>query len=82
VRGAAAVLQWEYRMIDLNDLPRKVDELDLLNDAGDYGWELVAITVNRIAFLRRQIDDARSTRLAPPLVRRDRRQHYAKDPER
>ena len=57
------MLQWEYRAIDLNDLPRKVDELDLLNAAGDYGWELVAISVNRIAFLKRQVDDARSTRL-------------------
>jgi hypothetical protein len=54
-------VRWEYCTIDLNDLPRKADDLDLLNDVGDDGWELVAITVNRIAFLKRQIDDAKST---------------------
>jgi hypothetical protein len=61
--------RWEYRTLDLNDLPRKVGELDVLNDAGDDGWELVAITVNRIAFLKRQIEDdpapSRRRRTAP-----------------
>jgi hypothetical protein len=47
--------QCEYRTLDLNDLPRKTDELDFLNGAGDDGWELVAITVNRIAFFKRQV---------------------------
>jgi hypothetical protein len=50
--------------LDLNDLPRKVRELALLNAAGEAGWELVAITDNRIAFLKRQINDARGYR--PP----------------
>ena len=46
--------QWEYRTIYLND-PRKTDEIDLLNDAGEQGWELVGITANHIAYLKRQI---------------------------
>ena len=26
--------RWEYRKLDLNDLPRNTDAIDLLNDAG------------------------------------------------
>jgi hypothetical protein len=29
--------EWEYCTIDLNDLPRKTAEIDLLNDAGADG---------------------------------------------
>ena len=36
--------QWEYRKIDLNDAPRKVDDIDMLIDAGKDGWELVGVT--------------------------------------
>jgi hypothetical protein len=53
----ANIVQWQYRTVDLNDRPRRVSEIDLLNTAGDVGWELVAITSNRIAFFKRQIDD-------------------------
>jgi len=41
--------QWEYRKIDLNNPPRRADDIDLLDDAGEQGWELVAIVANRIA---------------------------------
>jgi hypothetical protein len=44
---------WEYTTIDLNDLPPKVSELDLLDDAGTEGRELVVITPNNIAYLKR-----------------------------
>jgi hypothetical protein len=47
--------QWQYRTIHLNDLPRKTDEIDLLNDAGEEGWELVVIAANNVAYLKRQI---------------------------
>jgi hypothetical protein len=40
--------------INLFDLPRGTDEIDLLNDAGE-GWELVAIAANNVAYLKRQI---------------------------
>lgn len=35
------MLQWEYTKRDLNALPRKTEETDLLNGAGAEGWELV-----------------------------------------
>lgn len=47
--------QWEYRKIDLNDLPRKADDIDVLSDAGEQGWELVILSNNNIAYLKRQI---------------------------
>jgi hypothetical protein len=45
---------WEYFAIHLSDLPRGADELDLLNDAGEEGWELVTITTNHVAYLKRR----------------------------
>jgi DNA-binding protein H-NS len=54
--------QWEYKKIALNDLPRKRDDVDVLNDAGDEGWELVAILPNNVAYLKREIEaDASDT---------------------
>jgi hypothetical protein len=44
---------WEYRKIDLNDPPRETTDLDLLDKAGADNWELIAITVNCIAYLKR-----------------------------
>jgi hypothetical protein len=51
----APVAEWEYSRINLNEVPRRTDDIDLLNDAGKEGWELVTITTNNIAFLKRQI---------------------------
>jgi hypothetical protein len=47
--------QWEYSKLDLNDAPRKTDDIDLLNDAGKDGWELVGILSNNVAYLKRQV---------------------------
>jgi hypothetical protein len=58
-------LQWQYRTVDLNDLPPRVRELEILNATGNVGWELVVITANRIAFLKRQIDDDLALGRAP-----------------
>ncbi len=44
---------WEYLRIDLNDLPRRTEDIDLLNDAGKNGWELVGVTGYNVAFLKR-----------------------------
>jgi hypothetical protein len=41
--------QWEYVTIHLNERPRGTNELDLLNDAGEDGWEPVTITANKVA---------------------------------
>jgi hypothetical protein len=47
--------RWEYTKIHLSELPRQGDDVDLLNDAGSSGWELVGITNNNIAYLKRLI---------------------------
>jgi hypothetical protein len=47
--------EWEYRKIDLSALPRNTSEVDLLNIVGDEGWELVMVTLNNIAYFKRQI---------------------------
>ena len=53
--------QWEHRKIDLNNVPRKTDDIDLLNDVGDQGWELVTITTNSMAYFKRQLEDPART---------------------
>lgn len=47
--------QWEYRRIDLSDLPFRTEIADLLNDAGKDGWELVEITNNNLAYFKRPL---------------------------
>jgi hypothetical protein len=47
--------QWEYLRLDLNDAPRRGDETVMLNRAGDEGWELVAVTGNGLAILKREV---------------------------
>jgi hypothetical protein len=47
--------EWEYININLTDLPFKPGVIAVLNDVGKDGWELVVITSNNIAYLKRQI---------------------------
>ncbi len=56
--------EWEYRKIDLSQQGPRSDELDLLNAAGADGWELVGITSNNIAHLKRPLDQ----HAAPPTA--------------
>jgi H-NS histone family len=49
------VPEWEYLKIDLNQHYPRGDELDLLNEAGADGWELVGINSTNIAYLKRSI---------------------------
>ena len=51
------VTEWEYRKIDLNHQRPRSDELDMLNAAGADGWELVGITTNNAAYLKRPIEE-------------------------
>jgi hypothetical protein len=53
---------WEYMTINLCELPLAAQSTDALNDAGKEGWELVAITNNGIAYLKRPIGAAASVR--------------------
>jgi hypothetical protein len=56
---------WEYMTINLCELPIAAQASDALNDAGKEGWELVAITSNGMAYLKRPIgtDAAASARV-------------------
>jgi hypothetical protein len=51
------VIEWEYRKLDLNQLRPRSDELDLLNGAAADGWELIGITRNNIAYLKRPLEN-------------------------
>ena len=53
--GGQDVRRWEYKKIALNETSRKCDEIDLLCDAGEDGWELVAVLANGVAYLKREI---------------------------
>jgi DNA-binding protein H-NS len=61
---ARAVAEWEYRKLYLNQHSPRGDELDLLNAAGAEGWELVGITNNNTAYLKREIKDPAAARSA------------------
>ena len=52
--------KWEYKKIALNEAPRRGDEIDLLCDAGEDGWELVAVLPNGVAYLKREIGEPAS----------------------
>jgi DNA-binding protein H-NS len=47
---------WEYRKIGLNQHGPRDDDLALLNAAGAEGWELIGISSNNIAYLKRKVD--------------------------
>ena len=54
--------QWEYIKIDLSSISAKRDDIAILTDAGDEGWELVAVTVNNTAYLKRPLTSTKRTR--------------------
>lgn len=49
--------EWEYRKIDLNQQHPRRDDIDILNAAGADAWELVGITSNNMAYLKRLVED-------------------------
>jgi hypothetical protein len=56
----------------LNDVPPKTDDIAALSEAGGEGWELVHITGNRIAYLKRPIEKPAEP-AAPILPKRRKR---------
>ncbi len=46
---------WEYKKIALNEGSRRGDDIDLLSDAGEQGWELVAVLPHGVAYLKREV---------------------------
>ena len=48
---------WEYRKIDLGASVGLGDDIDLLNSAGQDGWEVVAITPQNVAYLKRRVQN-------------------------
>lgn len=50
---------WEYRVIHLAEVPAKLTIVDVLNAAGNEGWELVGVT-SLAAFLKRPVAAATS----------------------
>jgi DNA-binding protein H-NS len=52
------VRKWEYKKIALNEVPRGDDDIDVLCDAGEQGWELVSVLPNGVAYLKREMTDS------------------------
>lgn len=46
---------WEYAKIDLSNVAPPTSDIDVLNDAGSKGWELVSITPLNCAVLKRPV---------------------------
>jgi hypothetical protein len=62
------MVRWEYLTIDHAYLPARTGEVDLLNDAGGQGWELITIMSNHVAYMRRPINDRSRARAKTPLA--------------
>jgi hypothetical protein len=57
LRQERQVRRWEYKKLVLNEAPRRGDEIDLLCDAGEEGWELVAVLPNGVAYMKREVEE-------------------------
>ena len=56
--------RWEYARLDLGSISTNMTDVEVLNGAGDEGWELIAITGNNIAYFKRPIAAQRKPRAA------------------
>jgi hypothetical protein len=55
--------QWEYCKVDLNLIPRRATDVDVLNQLGNEGWELVNMPPNNMAYFKRQRDAPASAKI-------------------
>jgi hypothetical protein len=60
------MMHWEYHKIDLNQVRRRGDVLDLLDDAGKDGWELVVIVPNNLAYFKRAVEQRAAAQKSDP----------------
>jgi hypothetical protein len=68
--------KFEYEKVNLNYIPREGDDIGLLDELGQEGWELVGITANNVAYLKRQVGSAqvgsaKNPRPRPPATSPD-----------
>jgi hypothetical protein len=47
---------WEYRRINLTASNHGTDDISVLNAAGEEGWEIVHISEENVAYLKRPIE--------------------------
>lgn len=66
-----SVRKWEYMKIALNEAPRRGDDIDVLCDAGEDGWELVAVLPNGVAYLKREVDEFQAAQSDEPPRREE-----------
>lgn len=59
--------EWEYMKVDLNNAARKEDDINVLNRFGKDGWDLVAVTSNNMAYLKKIVPGTEPQR---PTTRR------------
>lgn len=64
LKPGGAMREWEYQILDLNDRSTRSTELDTLNRAGRAGWEMIALTLTGLAYMKREL--ARSDSKAEP----------------
>ena len=60
--------QWEHLIVDLNTVSAKSSDVELLDALGQERWELITITPNKMAYLKRRTQEP-----APPPKRATRR---------
>jgi hypothetical protein len=58
---------WEYRRIDLTASNHGTDEIQRLNVAGEEGWEIVHISADNVAYLKRPIENTGSAKRRTPF---------------
>ena len=71
------LLQWEYTKIHLNDAPRKTEDIDLLDGAGEQGWEQSSFHPTTSAYLKRAIEEPAPAQEAATPARTTRRKTAA-----
>jgi len=46
IRRIAMVKKWEYKVVEIASVTSEKEEEEMLNQCGEEGWELVAVTID------------------------------------